>query len=150
MFTSRSAMVGPKRFAMCSTRSTSSGAVLGPTIRCIPSDRSSAFGVSNPGAFWPSGSGGFGTSWSAMARAPAHPAYIHIDRHCDQDRESQVQVEVVRTDPLQNQAVLKDAQEQRADQSPDDGALASGHQRPADDHGRDREEQEVVGASGIG
>src|SRR5947209_12655474 len=73
---SRSAVVGPNRLETCSTRRTSSGAELGPTI------------------FSPA------TAASAMARPQPHPLHERVDRHRDQHRDSKPQEQVVRADAL--------------------------------------------------
>src|SRR5579875_1132024 len=73
---SRSAVIGPKRLAMCSTRSTSSGALTGATTRSPV------------------------TVCSATARPPAHPLDVDVDGHRDDDRDPQVQVLVVGADAL--------------------------------------------------
>src|ERR1039458_5948470 len=108
--TSRSAVTGPKLLVMCSTRSTSSADEAGATM-CSP-----------------------GTIGSANARSPPHAPAIGVDRHREQDREAEVEVEVVGVDALDRQAVLQDAQEQRAEQRADHGAGAA-EQRRAADHG---------------
>src|SRR6202050_5918827 len=66
--TSRSAVTGPKRLAMCSTRSTSSGAELGPTTPV----------------------------WGACASAtsdlpPAHPADVDVGGHRHDDRHAEIE-----------------------------------------------------------
>src|ERR1700689_2726321 len=105
--TSRSAVTGPKRLAMCSTRSTSSGAELGPTTSCS-TVRSATAGV-----------------------PPAHTSDVDVGGHRDDDREARVEEQVVGVDALQDQPVLEDAQEQRADEGADDGARTAGQQGPA-------------------
>src|ERR1700736_6151775 len=80
--TSRRAVTGPKRFAMCSTRRTSSGAELGGTI---------------------SSGGG---AWSATALPPAHASDVYVRRHRHDHRETGVEEQVVRVDPLQDQPLL--------------------------------------------
>src|SRR5271166_2338016 len=69
--TSRSAVTGPKRLAMCSTRSTSSGAETGPMIVSA------------------------GTGSSATSGAPAYALHVHVDGHGQQDREAEVEELVV-------------------------------------------------------
>src|SRR5271165_574640 len=83
--TSRSAVTGPKRLAMCSTRSTSSGADAGPTI------------VST------------GASGSGTVGSPAHALHVHVDAHGQDDRQPQVEQLIVGVDALQDQAVVEDA-----------------------------------------
>src|SRR5437868_4690785 len=68
---SRSAVVGPNDLVTCSTRSTSSSARDGPTIF----------------------SGGI--SALATARSGAHARHVRVEGHRDQDRQAEVQVEVV-------------------------------------------------------
>src|SRR6202142_1582564 len=94
--TSRSAVTGPKRLEMCSTRSTSSGAELGGTTVSV------------------------GIVSSATAVPPARALDIDVDRHRDSDRETQIEQQVVGVHALQDQAVAQDAQEQRPDQGTDD------------------------------
>src|SRR5690242_10189681 len=95
--TSRSAVTGPKRLAMCSTTRTSSGGTAAPL---------------------------------------SHAPDVHVDDHRDQDRDAEDEVQVVRVDALERQSVAQDAEEERAEQRADRGALAAGQQRPADDRGR--------------
>src|ERR1700732_1002617 len=90
--TSRSAVTGPKRLAMCSTRRTSSGADSGPTIV------------------------GADVAASAKARISAPRARDeHVRGHRDDDRETGVEQKVVGVDALEDQAVLENAEEQRSD-----------------------------------
>src|SRR5689334_3624203 len=103
-FKSRSAVIGPKRLETCSSRSTSSSAVAGPT-RCSPA-----------------------VACSGTARPGPNPADEHIQEHCDDDRDAQVQVLVVGIDALERQPVLEDSDEESAQERADDGALAAGHQ----------------------
>src|SRR5271167_4300283 len=94
--TSRSAVTGPKRLAMCSTRSTSSGDDVGPTtVSC-------------------------GTGASAMTDPPTHPLDVHVDAHRQNDRQTEVEQLIVGVDPLQDQPVVENAEEQSADQGADD------------------------------
>src|ERR1700751_2663391 len=88
-FTSRSAVTGPKRLAMCSTRRTSSGADSGPTTVAAGVAASAKAGM------------------SSTRSAPED-----VRRHRDDDREPGVEEQVVRVDPLQDQPVLEDAEEQ--------------------------------------
>src|ERR1700675_1950997 len=85
--TSRSAVTGPKRLEMCSTRSTSSGAWLGVAT----------------------GSGVIASS--ATAVTAARTLDVGVDGHGDDDRQAEIEQQVVRVDALQDQAVLEDAQE---------------------------------------
>src|SRR6202035_1145135 len=96
--TSLSAVTGPKRLATCSMRSTSSGADSGPTARGSDVAASAKPGMSS-------------------ARAGDE----HVRRHCDDDRKARVEEQVVGVDTLQDQPVLEDAEEERADQRADDG-----------------------------
>src|ERR1700758_4539382 len=82
--TSRSATTGPKRLAMCSTRRTSSGAEVGP----------------------PTGSGA--APPATAARPPAHAPHVHVRGHRHDDREPEVEEQVVGGRALQDQAVLED------------------------------------------
>src|SRR3954453_14989755 len=120
---SRSAVTGPKRLEMCSTRSTSSEARASSAVRI----RSSAKG------------------------APlSHASDVHVDDHRDEDRHAQDEVEVVGVDPLQGQAVAQDAEEDRAEERADGGALAAGEQRAADDGRRHGAEHRLRRARGVG
>src|ERR1700761_9856916 len=92
---SRSALMGPKLFLTCSTRSTSSSAVWGPTIRS------------------------WGMEASATARPRPHPGDVGVERHRDEDRETEIEVEVVRADSLEVQAILEDPQEDGPDERSD-------------------------------
>src|SRR6478752_6590667 len=80
---SRSAVTGPKRLEMFSTRSTSSGALVGPTAL--------AAGV------------------AALATAgvpPARASDVHVRGHRHDHREPRVEEQVVGLHALQDQAVL--------------------------------------------
>src|SRR4051812_29239140 len=87
----RSAVTGPKRLTIPSTRRTSS-------------------------------------SWSAKAAPLPHAPDVGVDDHRDEDRDAQDEVEVVRADALQREAVAQDAEEQRTDHRADDGARPAGQQ----------------------
>src|ERR1700686_33879 len=100
--TSRSAVTGPKALAMCSTRSTSSGAATGSTM-CSA-----------------------GIAWSANAGPPSRAPHVDVDPHREQDRQPEVEVEVVGVDALEREAVLQHAEEQRAEQRADDRARPAG------------------------
>src|SRR5436305_7660675 len=102
---SRSAVIGPKRLAMCSRRSTSSDAELGPTM-C-----SSA------------------TVWSGTSGPGPNATDKHVQAHGDDDRDPEVEILVVGVHALERQPVLEDPDEQSAEQRADDRALAAGHQR---------------------
>src|SRR3954453_10288445 len=103
---SRSAVTGPKRLEMCSTRSTSS-------------DARASSGV---------------TMRSSAKAAPLSDASdVDVDDHRDEDRDAEDEVEVVGVDALEREAVAQDAEEQRAEQRAGRGALAAGEQRAADD-----------------
>src|SRR5271155_5181824 len=80
-FTSRSAVTGPNRLAMCSTRSTSSGDDSGPT-GWKPEELAPA----------PSAGGVGGTS--ATMPSP-HALDVYVRRHRHDDREAQVEQQVV-------------------------------------------------------
>src|ERR1700730_8224235 len=73
---SRSAVTGPKRLAMCSTRRTSSGAEVGATTFSAATAR------------------------SANARSLPHALDVDVHRHRDHDREAEIEVEVVGADAL--------------------------------------------------
>src|SRR5882757_7585494 len=88
--TSRSAVTGPKRLAMCSTRSTSSGAELGGTT----------------------GSTEDGFASATAAVPPASATHVDVGGHRHDHGEAGVEQQVVGVDSLQDQAVLEDAQEQ--------------------------------------
>src|SRR5208282_6753319 len=90
--TSRSAVTGPKRLAMCSTRRTSSGAETGPTIVSA------------------------GMAGSDTSRPPAHPLNVHVDGHREDDRQAQVEELVVGVHALEDEPLVEDAQEQRSDE----------------------------------
>src|SRR3954451_5114442 len=120
---SRSAVTGPKRLEMCSTRSTSSEA-----------RASSAVTIRS----------------SAKAAPLSHASDVHVDDHRDEDRHAQDEVEVVGVDPLQGQAVAQDAEEDRAEERADGGALAAGEQRAADDGRRHGAEHRLRRARGVG
>src|SRR5437660_584885 len=88
--TSRSAVTGPKRLAMCSTRSTSSGADAGGTVSC-------------GGGVW-SGSGD-GAGSAATGLPPSHPPDEHIRRHRHDHGKARVEEQVVGLHPLEDQSV---------------------------------------------
>src|SRR6185312_14217708 len=99
---SRSAVTGPKRFATCSMRSTSSGAVAGSTALAC------------------------GVAGSATARRPpADAPDVDVRRHRDDHGEAGVEEQVVGLHALQDQPVLEDPEEQRADQRADDRPRAA-------------------------
>src|SRR6202012_885326 len=123
---SRSALIGPKLFLTCSIRSTSSSADWGPTIRS------------------------WGMDTSATARPRSDPGDIGVERHRDQDGETEIEVEVVRADALEVQAVLEDPEEDGADERSDHGARSALQEGAPDHGGRDGLEQDDVGARGIG
>src|SRR5882672_7257899 len=97
--TSRSAVTGPKRLAMCSTRSTSSGALAGATT-----SGASAAGMA------PLGSCGSTTSGMPPSRAPDE----HVCRHRHDHGQAGVEQQVVGLHSLQDQPIFEDAEEQRA------------------------------------
>ena len=78
---SRSAVTGPKRLATCSTRRTSSAAAVGATT-CSPV-----------------------MPVSANAGPLSHPADVRVGGHRDDDRQAQVEAQVVGVDALDDQAV---------------------------------------------
>src|SRR4051794_36411518 len=86
---SRSAVTGPKCFATCSTRRTSSDA--------------------RASSGW--------TMWCSATTASLPDASdVDVDDHGDEDREAEDEVEVVGVDALERQAVAQDAQEQGTEQ----------------------------------
>src|SRR2546430_12933982 len=106
-FTSRSAVTGPKRLAMCSTRSTSSGA--------------EAVGTVGSGGTARSGSGdGAGSATTGLP--PADTADIDVCGHRHDHGEARVEEQVVRLHALEDQPVLEDAEEQGAHQRAHHGA----------------------------
>src|ERR1041385_8655103 len=112
-FTSRSAVTGPKRLAMCSTRRTSSGEFAGETT---PGD-CPAWAESGV----PAG--------SATARTPpARTTHVHVGGHRDEDRQSCVEEEVVRVYALQDQSILQHSEEQRPNQRAHHRARATGQE----------------------
>src|SRR5919197_5909785 len=88
---SRSAVTGPNCLAMCSTRRTSSVASLGATM-CSP------------------------VPTSANSGPLSHATDVGVRGHRDDDRQAEVEAQVVRVDALDDQAVAQDAEEQGADQ----------------------------------
>src|ERR1700677_616099 len=81
--TSRRAVTGPKRLAMCSTRSTSSGAETGPTI---------VSPFPKPGL---SGEDTGGIGRTGMSGTPAHALQIRFYGHPQEDRKAQVEELIV-------------------------------------------------------
>src|SRR6202012_5045447 len=79
--TSRSAVTGPKRLAMCSTRSTSSAAADGGTTL-------------GPGAA------------AATGVPPPRATDVHVRGHRHHDRQARVEEQVVGVHPLQDQPVF--------------------------------------------
>src|SRR4029077_15945009 len=84
--TSRSAVTGPKRLAMCSTRRTSSGADSGPTTVAAGVAASAKAGMS-----------------SARARDE------NVGGHRDDNRKTGIEQQVVGVDALQDEPVLEDS-----------------------------------------
>src|ERR1700722_3212041 len=123
--TSRSAVTGPKRLEMCSTRSTSSGAEVGGTTVSI------------------------GCA-SATAVSSARALDVDVDGHRLDDRQTEIEQLVVGVDPLEDQTVLEDPEEQRADQRADHGTGPAGQQCPADHRRGDREEEDFVCPGRVG
>ena len=127
--TSRNAVTGPKFLAMCSTRSTSSGG-----------DRGRARTESSAGR---------GGGRRRPLHGPPHALHVDVRRHRQDDREAEVEQQVVGVHALQREAVLEDAQEQRPDQGADDRSRAAREQRAPDHRGGDREEQDYVCGRGV-
>src|SRR5882724_9040485 len=93
--TSRSAVTGPKRLAMCSTRRTSSGALLGGTA---------------------AGSAGSATS----GLPPADTAHVDVCGHRHDHCQAGIEQFVVGVYALEHEPVVEDPEEQRSDQRTDD------------------------------
>src|SRR3954453_5507964 len=121
---SRRAVVGPKLLTTFSTRSTSSSAVVAPTTFST--------GVT-----------------SATARPRSHPRDVGVERHRDQNGQTQIEVEVIGADALDVQPVAQHPEEDRPDQPTDHGARTSLKQGPTDPRRRDPLEQDVVGSGWI-
>src|SRR5437867_3053918 len=86
--TSRSAVIGPKLFAMFSARRTSSAVPVAPSFAASVGD-------------------------SDTYRAPSSPLDEHVQGHGDDDREARVEEEVVGVHALDDEAVVEDAEEHR-------------------------------------
>src|ERR1700724_3696798 len=86
--TSRSAVTGPKRLDMCSTRRTSSGALDGGTTS-----------GASAGGMTPGGSAGSTTS----GVPPAGAAHVDVRAHRNDHGEARVEEQVVGVDALQDQ-----------------------------------------------
>src|SRR5256885_11654861 len=99
--TSRSAVTGPKRLAMCSTRRTSSDADIGPTIGC-------SVGASPGWADW--------SRSAATGLPPADAAHEHVCGHRHDHGEACVEEQGVGLYPLGGPATLEAAQEKGPDQ----------------------------------
>src|SRR5262249_46031613 len=69
---------------------------------------------------------------SSDTAPPPDTADVDVDDHRDDDRDAEDEVQVVRVDALERQAVAQDVEEQRAEQRADRGSLAAGQQRAAD------------------
>src|SRR5918999_4398433 len=97
-------------------RLTSRSATTGPKrfVRCSTRRTSSATGLTSPDT-----------------------ADVGVGGHRDDDRQAEVEAQVVSVDALDDQPVVEHAQEQRADQRADYGARAPGQQRAADHRRRD-------------
>src|SRR5436190_23630535 len=119
MLMSRSAVTGPKRLLMCSTRRTSSDAAVGATT-CSPL-----------------------MPLSANARPLSYSSDVGVCGHRDDDRQAQVEAQVVGIDALDDQAIAQDAEEQRADQRTYHGARAAGQQGAADHCGGEAVEEHL-------
>src|SRR3954453_1941703 len=122
MLMSRSAVTGPKRLDTCSTRSTSSRA-----RACS-------------GSMWCSG----GTTASLP-----YATDVDVDDHRGEDRDAEDEVEVVRVDALEGQAVAQDAEEQRSEERADGGALTAREQRAADHRGGHGAKHRLGRAGGV-
>src|SRR5271166_3148705 len=120
--TSRSAVTGPKRLAMCSTRRTSSGDDSGPTARNGEGCRPASPGGVEEGLAPASPAGG-GVGLSATMPSP-NALDVDVRGHGHDDRKAGVEQLVVRVHALQDQAVQEHAEEQRPDEGADDGPRA--------------------------
>src|SRR4029079_334746 len=98
-------------------RSISRSATTGPKRLLIPSTRRTSSGTD--------------------ASSCPDAADVRVGRHREDDRQPEVEAQVGGVDALDDQAVVEDAEQQRAEQRPDHGARAAGQQRAADDRGRD-------------
>src|ERR1700722_15812338 len=123
--TSRSAVTGPKRLEMCSTRSTSSGAEVGGTTVSI------------------------GCA-SATAVSSARALDVDVDGHRHDDRQAEIEQLVVGVHPLQDQTVLEDPEEQSTDQRATRGPAPGGQQCPANHCRGNREEENFVCPGRVG
>src|ERR1044071_8059848 len=83
---------------------------------------------------------------SATTHPRSDATDVRVGRHRDDDRDAEVETQVVGVDALDDQAVVEDPEQQRAEQATDDGPRAAGQQRAADDGRRDAVEQHRVGA----
>src|SRR3954468_2296306 len=90
------------------------------------------------------------TSSAGTAAPLSYPPDVHVDDHRDQDRDAEDEVQVVRVDALEYQAVTQDAQEEGAEERADRGALTTGQQRAADDGRRHSSEHRLRRARGVG
>src|SRR3954469_21471194 len=86
---------------------------------------------------------------SSGTAASPYPSHVGVDDHREEDRDAEDEVQVVRVDPLERQAVAQDAQEQRPDQGPDRRALAADQQRAADHRRRHGAEHRLGGPRGV-
>src|SRR3954468_24793558 len=87
---------------------------------------------------------------SSDTAPPPDAADVHVDDHRDQDSDAEDEVQIVRVDALQGQAVAEDAEEQRAEQGADRRPLPSGQQRAADHRRRNGAEHRLRRARGVG
>src|SRR3954471_23667842 len=70
---------------------------------------------------------------SSDTAPPPYAADVDVDDHRGDDRDAEDEVEVVGVDAFERQSVAQDAEEERAEQRADRGALAAGEQCAADD-----------------
>src|SRR5690242_7409669 len=87
---------------------------------------------------------------SADAGPLPHASDVRVDGHREDDRQAQVEVQVVGVDALDGQAVAQDAEEERAEERADDAARPARQQRAADHRGRDAVEEDRVRARRVG
>src|SRR3954462_5347662 len=114
-----------------------------PFLRCMLTSRSAVTGPKRLATFST-------RRTSSDTAPPSHPADIHVDDHRDQDPHAEDEVQIVRVDALQGQAVAEDAEEQRAEQGADRRPLPSGQQRAADHRRRNGAEHRLRRARGVG
>src|SRR3954468_17458074 len=78
-----------------------------------------------------------------------HAPDVGVDDHRGQDRHAEDEVQVVRVDALERQAVPQYPEEQRSEQRTDHRALPAVEQGPADDRRRHRSDHRLRRAGGV-